>query len=105
MLKGLPTGAALILRVDGPEQFRSKHLAGTPQDGRNVAEQLLDGQQRLKAMWKSHQSLLYDSRTVTASIKIEIEADCHEGFDEATQSTINESCNTLKFDLSELEYD
>lgn len=62
MLRGLPTGAALILRVDGPEQFRSKYLAGTPQDGRNVTEQLLDGQQRLTAMWKSLYNL-YDNRT------------------------------------------
>lgn len=67
MLRGLPTGAALILRVDGPEQFRSKYLAGTPQDGRNVTEQLLDGQQRLTAMWKSLYNL-YDNRTFLVSI-------------------------------------
>jgi len=67
MLRGLPTGAALILRVDGPEQFRSKNLAGTPQDGRNVTEQLLDGQQRLTAMWKSLYNL-YDNRTFLVSI-------------------------------------
>ncbi len=46
---------------------------------------------------------LINSPTVTASIKIEIEADCLEGFDEATQRTIKENCNTLKFDLSEFE--
>ena len=46
---------------------------------------------------------LINNPTVTASIKIEIEADCHEGFDEATQRTIKENCNTLKFDLSEFE--
>ena len=67
MLRGLPTGAALILRVDGPEQFRSKYLAGTPQDGRNITGQLLDGQQRLTAMWKSLYNL-YDNRTFLVSI-------------------------------------
>jgi uncharacterized protein with ParB-like and HNH nuclease domain len=67
MLRGLPTGAALILRVDGPEQFRSKYLAGTPQDRRNVTEQLLDEQQRLKAMWKSL-SNLYENRPFLLSI-------------------------------------
>jgi hypothetical protein len=46
---------------------------------------------------------LINNPTVTASIKIEIEADCLEGFDEATQRTIKENCNTLKFDLSEFE--
>jgi len=46
---------------------------------------------------------LIKSPTVNASIKIEIEADCLEGFDEATQRTIKENCNTLKFDLSEFE--
>ena len=67
MLSGLPTGAALILKVDGPEQFKSKYLAGTPQGGRNVTEQLLDGQQRLTAMWKSLYNL-YDTRTFLVSI-------------------------------------
>jgi hypothetical protein len=67
MLRGLPTGAALILRVDGPEQFRSKHIAGTPQDGGNITEQLLDGQQRLTAMWKSLHDL-YENRKFLVSI-------------------------------------
>lgn len=67
MLRGLPTGAALILRVDGPEQFGSKYLDGTPKGGRNITEQLLDGQQRLTAMWKSLYNL-YDKRTFFVSI-------------------------------------
>ena len=41
--------------------------------------------------------------TVSASVKIEIMADSLEGFDEATQRTIRENSNTLKFDLSEFE--
>ncbi|HPF09778.1 MAG TPA: hypothetical protein PL020_08615, partial [Candidatus Cloacimonadota bacterium] len=41
--------------------------------------------------------------TVSASIQIEIKADNLEGFDEATQRTIKENSNTLKFDLSEFE--
>jgi len=40
---------------------------------------------------------------VSASIQIEIKADNLEGFDEATQRTIKENSNTLKFDLSEFE--
>lgn len=41
--------------------------------------------------------------TVTASIQIEIKADNLEGFDEATQRTIKENSNTLRFELSEFE--
>lgn len=67
MVKGLPTGAALILAVDGPEQFKGRYLAGTPQGGKKVTEQLLDGQQRITAMWKSLYNL-YDNRTYMVSI-------------------------------------
>ncbi len=74
MLKGLPTGAALILKVDGEEQFPSRNLAGTqsPSQGRyvTVTEQLLDGQQRITAMWKSLHDL-YDKRTFFVSFVIE----------------------------------
>ncbi len=41
--------------------------------------------------------------TVSATVKIEIIADSLEGFDDATQRTIRENSNTLKFDLSEFE--
>ncbi len=40
---------------------------------------------------------------VSASIQIEIKANNLEGFDEATQRTIKENSNTLRFDLSEFE--
>jgi len=63
----LPAGAALLLRVDSIEQFRSKFLAGTPKIGRNVTEHLLDGQLRLTAMWKSL-SNLYENRPFLLSI-------------------------------------
>ena len=53
VLDGLPAGAALILNVDTAEQFPSRPLAGTPATGHRVTEQLLDGQQRLTALWRS----------------------------------------------------
>lgn len=90
------------MRVDGPERFRTKCFVGTTLGERNVTDQLLDGQHKLTAI-QSSLNELYSSRTVTASIKIEIEAECLEGFDEVTQRTIKENCNTLKFDLSEFE--
>jgi predicted AAA+ superfamily ATPase len=46
---------------------------------------------------------LIQKPAVSASIQIEIKADNLEGFDEATQRTIKENSNTLKFDLSEFE--
>jgi hypothetical protein len=67
MVRGLPTGAALILAVDGPEQFKGRHLAGTPQCGKKITEQLLDGQQRITAMWKSLFNL-YAKRTYMVNI-------------------------------------
>lgn len=46
---------------------------------------------------------LIKNPTIVASIQIEIRADNLESLDEATQRTIKENSNTLKFDLSEFE--
>jgi len=53
VLRGLPAGAALILEVGDEEKFRSRTMADAPQTGDKVNEQLLDGQQRLTALWRS----------------------------------------------------
>lgn len=64
MLKDLPVGAVLVLKVDGQEQFKSRDLEGVtpPKEGKYVNEQLLDGQQRITAMWKSFEDI-YSDRT------------------------------------------
>lgn len=53
VVRGLPTGAALILEVGNKPQFKYRYFAGTPESGENVKELLLDGQQRLTALWRS----------------------------------------------------
>lgn len=53
VLRGLPSGAALILEVGDQEKFLSRTIVGAPESGSRVTEQLLDGQQRLTALWRS----------------------------------------------------
>lgn len=49
----LPSGACLVLEVGEKEPFPSRPLKGAPATGPRVTEQLLDGQQRLTALWRS----------------------------------------------------
>ncbi|KAA0268958.1 MAG: DUF262 domain-containing protein, partial [Chloroflexi bacterium] len=52
VIRNLPLGITLILEVGDEEKFISRHLATAPElDGR-VYEHLLDGQQRLTALWR-----------------------------------------------------
>lgn len=53
VLRGLPSGAALILQVGDREKFQSRTMVDAPETGEKVTEQLLDGQQRLTALWRS----------------------------------------------------
>ena len=53
VLRGLPSGAALILEVGDTEKFKSRTMTDAPESGERVTEQLLDGQQRLTALWRS----------------------------------------------------
>lgn len=47
----LPLGVTLLLEVD-KEKFVSRYLATAPETGVKVNEHLLDGQQRLTALWR-----------------------------------------------------
>lgn len=53
VLRGLPSGATLILEVGDEEKFQSRTIPDAPISGEKVTEQLLDGQQRLTALWRS----------------------------------------------------
>lgn len=53
VLRGLPSGAMLILEVGDEEKFKSRTMVDAPESGEKVTEQLLDGQQRLTALWRS----------------------------------------------------
>lgn len=62
VLQDLPAGVALILNVGDKPRFDGRPLAhSTPTEGR-ITEQLLDGQQRLTALWASLNDK-YEDRT------------------------------------------
>lgn len=59
--KNLPLGVTLLLNVD-EEQFVSRYLVTAPETGGRVTEHLLDGQQRLTALWRSLHNNYDDSK-------------------------------------------
>jgi len=62
VLQGLPIGSALVLEIGNEEPFFSRTLEGAPKTGERVTEHLLDGQQRLTALWRAlHNN--YENRT------------------------------------------
>lgn len=53
VLHGLPAGAVLTLEVGDRPPFVYRPMKGAPETGERIAELLLDGQQRLTALWRS----------------------------------------------------
>ena len=53
VLRSLPAGAVLVLEVGDEEPFVSRPMVGTPTPTARCNEHLLDGQQRLTALWRS----------------------------------------------------
>ncbi len=54
VVHSLPLGITLTLEVGEEEKFISRYLETTkPENGQRVIEQLLDGQQRLTALWRA----------------------------------------------------
>lgn len=49
----LPIGALLVLEVGDKELFHSRSIAGAPPKSDRPSMQLLDGQQRMTALWRS----------------------------------------------------
>jgi hypothetical protein len=62
VLQGLPAGATLVLNVGDAEKFVSRPVVGAPDLSSKPHEQLLDGQQRITALWRSFHND-YDDRT------------------------------------------
>jgi hypothetical protein len=52
ILQDLPVGAVLVLEIGKEEPFISRCIKGAPESGERVTEHLLDGQQRLTALWR-----------------------------------------------------
>jgi len=53
VIQNLPLGITLILEVGEAEKFISRHLKTAPETHNRVHEHLLDGQQRLTALWRA----------------------------------------------------
>lgn len=49
----LPVGALLVLEVGDEAPFHARPISGAPESGGNPGYHLLDGQQRLTALWRS----------------------------------------------------
>lgn len=53
IIRELPVGATLVLGVGDKVPFKWRPLSGAPEKGEKITELLLDGQQRLTALWRS----------------------------------------------------
>ena len=53
VINNLPLGITLVLQVGDNEKFVSRYLVTSPQHNGRVYEHLLDGQQRLTALWRA----------------------------------------------------
>lgn len=76
VLRGRPIGAALVLPIGNEEPFVSRRIAGVPTPTANITEHLLDGQQRLTALWKALNDA-YENRTYFATLNPETEDTSH----------------------------
>lgn len=74
VLRGRPVGAALVLAIGDTEPFVSRGMAGAPARTEKTTEHLLDGQQRLTAMWKALNDG-YEDRTYFAVLTPEAVGD------------------------------
>ncbi len=74
VLRGHPIGAALVLNVGDQEKFVSRLMSGVSERTERTTEHLLDGQQRLTALWKSLNNR-YDERTYYAVLSDDTEED------------------------------
>ncbi|SKA31633.1 DUF262 domain-containing protein [Consotaella salsifontis] len=74
ILRGLPLGATLVLEIGNEEPFLSRPIKGAPTTGERATEHLLDGQQRLTALWRGlHNN--YEERTFFLYLREEEETD------------------------------
>jgi hypothetical protein len=53
VIDGLPAGAVLVLEIGDKAPFAYRPLAGTSAPTERMTEMLLDGQQRLTALWRA----------------------------------------------------
>lgn len=78
ILMGKPLGVFLVLQVNaGSPPFKSRPLKGAPEKKDKCTEQLLDGQQRLTALWRAFNDN-YEARTYYLRFKKTGKSFCHK---------------------------
>jgi hypothetical protein len=70
-LPSLPIGALLVLEVGDEELFHSRPISGAPEPKGKPQMNLLDGQQRMTALWRA---LKDDYEDFTVFVSLEVEA-------------------------------
>lgn len=83
VIHNLPLGITLVLEVGSEEQFISRYLETAPQNKDRVTEHLLDGQQRLTALWRAFHNN-YDLETYYIYLKEFDRTDGEEGRDDCS---------------------
>jgi len=73
-IRGLPVGVCLILETANKPQFHYRFFYGVPEVGENVRELLLDGQQRLTALWRCLNDN-YDDKTYLIDLNTQEDED------------------------------
>lgn len=94
VLQGLPAGAVLTLEIGTTEPFISRPIVTAPSTGEKIVEHLLDGQQRLTALWRSLNAT-YEDR----SYFIQIDYDEDTGTQEYAVSAGRYEKNGQKYPL------
>lgn len=83
VINNLPLGITLVLEVGDTEKFISRHLSTAPEINTRVYEHLLDGQQRLTALWRVFQNN-YDLETYFIYLKALDESEGNVEMDDHT---------------------
>ena len=74
IVRGLPVGVSLILEVGSAPQFKYRYFLGVPDQKESVRALLLDGQQRLTALWRSFIDS-YNDKTYLLDLDTEEDSD------------------------------
>lgn len=72
ILQDLPAGSVLILEIGDNRPFPDRVITSAPEATERTTEHLLDGQQRLTALWRGLNNS-YEERTYFLNIKDEVE--------------------------------
>ncbi|MDD4254885.1 MAG: DUF262 domain-containing protein [Methanofollis sp.] len=98
VIRNLPLGITLVLDVGDEEQFISRYLETAPQKTNRVTEHLLDGQQRLTALWRAFHNN-YEGETYYIYLR---EFDRTDG--EADRDDCSVFCRTRYYQKNGLRY-